>query len=85
MIPYGNSRTRLSGIIKDIQQSRAKIEFPSCNHKQISVPWNFIHSDLKNIVGKKQDMEIETWFLRKNRIIPLTDFKVNRNKDKFDI
>jgi len=53
MIPYGNSRTRLSGIIKDIQQNRAKIEFPTCNHKQILVPWNFIHSEIKNIVGKK--------------------------------
>jgi len=73
MIPYGNSRTRLSGIIKNIHQNRAKIEFPSCNNKQISVPRNFIHSDIKNIVGKKQDMEIETWFLRKNRIIPLND------------
>lgn len=85
MIPYGNSRTRLAGIIKDIQQNRAKIEFPTCNHKQISVPWNFIHSDIKNIVGKKQEMEIETWFLRKNRIIPLSDFKINEKKDKFDI
>ena len=73
MIPYGNSRTRLSGIIKDIQQNRAKIEFPSCNHRQISVPRNFIHSDIINIVGKKQVMEIETWFLRKNRIIPLNE------------
>lgn len=73
MKPYGNSRTRLAGIIKDIQQNRAKIEFPTCNHKQISVPRNFIHSDIKNVVGKKQEMEIETWFLRKNRIIPLND------------
>ena len=85
MIPYGNSRTRLFGIIKDVQQKRAKIEFPTCNHKQISVPWNFIHSDIKNIVGKKQEMEIETWFLRKNRIIPLNDLKETENKDIFDI
>ena len=85
MKPYGNSRTRLAGIIKDIQQNRAKIEFPTCNHKQISVPRNFIHSDIKNIVGKKQEMEIETWFLRKNRIIPLTYSEKTENKDIFDI
>ena len=79
MMPYGNSRTRLAGIIKDLQERHAKIEFPTCNNRKISVPWNFIHSDIKNIVGKKQDMEIETWFLRKNRIIPLND----SNKNKF--
>ena len=73
MKPYGNSRTVLSGIIKDFQQRHAKIEFPTCNNKQISVPRNYIHSDIKNIVGKKQEMEIETWFLRKKRIIPLSD------------
>lgn len=73
MKPYGNSRTVLSGIIKDFQQKHAKIEFPTCNNTQISVPRNFIHSDIENIVGKKQEMEIETWFLRKNRIIPLND------------
>jgi len=72
-MPYGNSRTRLAGIIKDLQEKHAKIEFPAYNNKKISVPWNFIHSDIKNILGKKQEMEIETWFLRKNRIIPLND------------
>jgi len=72
-MPYGNNRTRLSGIIRDIQQNRAKIEFPNNNHKQISVPRSFIHSELKNILGKKQEMEIETWFLKKNRIIPFSD------------
>jgi len=85
VIPYGNSRTRLAGIIKDFQQNRTKIEFPTCNNKQISVPRNFIHSDIINIVGKKQEMEIETWFLRKNRIIPLTYSENTENKEIFDI
>lgn len=72
---YGNIHTRLSGIIKELQQNRAKIEFPTCNHKQLSVPWNFIHSQIQRVLNQPQEMEIETWFLKKNRIIPLNDYK----------
>lgn len=70
MIPYGNTRTRLTGIIHDIQQSRANIEFKEVK-KQLSVPMYFIHSPIHVDPHKEQEMEIEEWFLKQNRVISL--------------
>ena len=69
---YGNTRTRLVGILRDVQKQRAKIEFPTYN-KEILVPKLFIHSTLHENMNTKQEFEIETWFLKKNRILPLYD------------
>jgi hypothetical protein len=67
---YGNSHTRLTGIIREVHKQRAKIEFPNVN-KQLIIPMLFIHSPMQEDQVKEQDLEIDTWFLKKNRIIPL--------------
>ncbi|MHA2001526.1 MAG: hypothetical protein ACTSVU_05480 [Promethearchaeota archaeon] len=72
MMIYGNSYTKLSGIIRDIQQQRAIIEFPKYN-KQLMIPKLFIHSKITEELDCEQDMEIESWYLKKNHIIPLLD------------
>ena len=70
MLVYGNPRTRLVGIIRDLQKQRAKIEFPQYN-KELFVPRLYIHSKLQEDQNRKQELEIDTWFLKKNRILPL--------------
>ena len=72
MMVYGNTRTRLVGILRDIQKQRALIEFPKYN-KEIVVPRLFIHSKLREDKNAQQEVEIETWFLKKNRVLPLYD------------
>ena len=72
MMVYGNTRTRLVGILRDVQQQRAKIEFPNYN-KELFIPKLFIHSKLPENINATQEFEIETWFLKKNRILPLYD------------
>lgn len=67
---YGNTRTRLVGILRDIEKQRAKIEFPEYN-KELIVPRLFIHSKLRENLNAKQELEIDTWFLKKNRVLPL--------------
>ncbi len=70
MMVYGNTRTRLVGILRDIQNQRARIEFPQYN-KELTVPRLFIHSQMQEKINTSQELEIETWFLKKNRVIPL--------------
>ena len=72
MMVYGNTRTRLVGIIRDVEQRRALIEFPDYN-KQLMVPRLYIHSKFQEKVNCKQELEIETWYLKRNRILPLLD------------
>jgi len=81
-MPYGNDNTRLCGILRDIQQNRATIEFPDCR-KQITVPNRYIHSSFQSVLNRKQELEIETWFLKKNRIIPLYDNPLKDQKIEF--
>lgn len=71
-MPYGNTHTRLVGIIRDVQKKRAFIEFPKYQ-KKLTVPRLYIHSQMKDTVDQEQELEIETWFLKKNRVIPLMD------------
>ena len=72
MMVYGNTRTKLVGIIRDVQKKRALIEFPKYN-KQLMIPRLLIHSNLQEEVDSTQEMEIETWFLKRNRVLPLLD------------
>ncbi len=69
-MPYGNKRTKLVGINRDVQKKRAYIEFPKYQ-KKLTVPRLFIHSQLKDTIDQEQELEIETWFLKKNRVILL--------------
>ncbi len=69
MMPYGEKFTNLHGIVRERKQNRATIEFPTYN-KKILVPEFFIHSEIKDL-NKKQMLKIETWYLKKNRVIPL--------------
>ena len=48
------------------------IEFPEYK-KKITVPQLFIHSKINNKLHQEQELEIDTWFLKKNRVIPLID------------
>ncbi|MHA1519023.1 MAG: hypothetical protein ACTSVZ_01040 [Promethearchaeota archaeon] len=70
MMPYGNDHTRLAGIIREIQKNRAVVEFPQFQ-KQISIPQRCIHSKIHAFLNQEQELEIDTWYLKKNRIIPL--------------
>ncbi len=68
-MPYGGKVTKLPGIVREVNTSRATIEFPTYN-KKISVPQYFIHSEIQDL-NKEQMLKIETWYLKKNRVIPL--------------
>ena len=70
MMPYGNDHTRLAGIIREFQKNRTVIEFPQFQ-KQISIPQQCIHSKIHAFLNQEQELEIDTWILKKNRIIPL--------------
>ena len=70
MMVYGNQNTRLTGVIKKIQQKRATIEF-SNSQRKLSVPMYFIHNKVHEDPKQEQELEIETWFLKKNRVIPI--------------
>ena len=73
MMPYGNSYTRLDGIIREFNQNRAVIEFPRYQ-KKIPVPTRFIRSALCEL-DLEHELEIETWYLKKNRVLPLYEPK----------
>lgn len=70
MMPYGNDYTRLTGIIRRVHEKQAHIEFPHLG-KEICIPSFFIHSPINTNIKGEQDIEIETWFLKRNRIIPI--------------
>lgn len=74
MMPYGNSHTKLSGIIREVQKNRAIVEFPQYNRK-ISIPAHCIHTRFNQALNKEGELEIDTWFLKKTRVIPLFDPK----------
>ncbi len=66
---YGNNHTRMTGIIRDVQKKNALVEFTDKN-RQIFIPKSFIHSPLEINPTKQQEIEIDTWYLMRNRIIP---------------
>jgi hypothetical protein len=72
MIPYGNEYTRISGIIHDVQDRQARIEFPEFG-KECCIPRFFIHSPIEKKENSRQDIVVETWYLKRNRIIPLNN------------
>jgi len=69
MMPYGEKYTNIPGIVRKMEGYRSTIEFPTYN-KKIPVPNSFIHSKIRD-VNKEQMLKIETWYLKKNRVIPL--------------
>lgn len=81
MMPYGNDHTRLSGIIRDIQKHRAIVEFPQFK-KKISIPQHCIHSQIQQFLNQEHELEIDTWYLKKTRIIPLFE-KMSVNNHRF--
>lgn len=72
---YGNNHTKLSGIIRDIQKQQLLIEFPEYS-RQLCIPTAFIHTHGESKINQRQELEIDTWYLKKTRILPLQD---NRN------
>lgn len=68
---YGNSRTKMTGIIKKIQQKQALVQFPSVG-REVPVPVWFIHTAFKE-GPEPQELEIETWYLKKSRVLPLNE------------
>jgi len=70
MMRYGNEYTRLTCIIRQMHEKQAKIEFPQFG-KECYVPKFFIHTPIKETPGEQQELDVETWFLKRNRIIPL--------------
>ena len=67
---YGNDNVVLSGIIKKVLQRTAVIEFPHNNNREIPVPKYLIHGKYEEgRIKEEQNLEIESWFLRKNHII----------------
>ena len=69
-MPYGNDYTRLTCIIRQVHEKQAKIEFPNLG-KECCMPKFFIHSPFKENCKEEQELEFETWYLKRNRIIPL--------------
>ena len=77
MRPYGNDYTDLIGIVHERQGSLATIEFPKHN-KKLSIPKYYIKNDLHSIKPNEEQMlKIESWILKKNRIIPYKSISNN--------
>ena len=74
MINYGNKYRILTGVIRDIQDSMLKVEFESKNQNNtVNVPKNIIRSEIEYKKGISQIFKIPTWFLKRNRVIPLNE------------
>jgi hypothetical protein len=71
MITYGNSRTKMVGIIRKVQEKQFTIQFPQLDH-EVLVPFWTIHSPVQEDPTHSQEMEIDTWFLKKNRVLPFS-------------
>lgn len=68
MLVYGNDITNIDCIVKNIDNNYTLIDF--LNHRQLFVP-NIV---IKSKIEKNNTITtigIDTWFLKKNRIIPL--------------
>jgi hypothetical protein len=61
----------MAGIIRKVQEKQALIQFPQLE-REVPVPFWYIHSPIKVDPEHVQEVEIETWYLKKNRIIPLS-------------
>jgi len=70
MLSNGNDNTRVLGIIHQVQGNNTRIEFPQFG-KEMYIPNFFIHSPIRENQTITQMIEIETWFLKRNRIIPI--------------
>ena len=69
---YGDTYTKMSGELIDSQRNFWKIRFQ--NQKDaIFVPKYLILHPVNQTLGIAQDFSVPTWFLKRQRIIPLKD------------
>lgn len=78
---YGNKFRTLSGVIREVQKGMVKIEFtdPESQHKIVPVPKNIITSDVLFEENIEQKFSIPVSYLRRNRIIALSEFHKDSN------
>ena len=74
MLVYGNELTQIEGTVVRSTKFSATIKF-NTNHKQLYVPLRYIVNVNCEERGK-QLIKLQSWFLRKNRIIPLTERRI---------
>lgn len=65
---YGNTHTEIDAIVSQETNHKCHVKFLATN-QELMVPKIYIHTPIE--VQKAQKLRIDTWFLRKNRIIPL--------------
>ncbi len=73
---YGNNDSKtLSGVIKEVQERMVKISFNTVHSKGkiVTVPKNIINSKFVMKAGVTQEFNIPTWFLKRNRVVPLNE------------
>ncbi|MHA1340748.1 MAG: hypothetical protein ACTSRZ_11690 [Promethearchaeota archaeon] len=63
------------GRIKEIQSQMIRIEFDTDEklNRVVNVPKDLIKSEIKYEVGVRQKFKIPTWYLKRNRVIPLVE------------
>lgn len=66
---YGNEKTKIYAIVEKIDDTTVLMHF---DNAVINVPKSVIHSQIEPLL-QKMELEIDTWFLKRNRIIPLVD------------
>ena len=66
---YGNEHTQIDAITLGDDNNYFHMRFPSVE-KEAFVPKSSVHT-LPQISPIPQRIEIDTWFLKRNRIIPL--------------
>lgn len=79
MLFFDNESRTLPGIILEVQQYMVKIKFqtPFSEEKVVSIPKNIISSKNSYTPNIEQKFTVPTWFLKRNRIIPLNDKQIS--------
>ncbi len=75
MLLYGDEVAPFKGVIRQKRPSAYDIYFSEL-HEEVVVPRYVLKSPIQEVVGVEQEIKMPLWYMRKNRLIPLTpDFR----------
>ncbi len=75
MLLYGDEVALFKGVVRQKRPSSYDIYFSDL-HEEVVVPRYVLKSPIQEEVGVEQEIKMPLWYMRKNRLIPLTpDFR----------
>lgn len=67
---YGNTLTKINATV--LTKTKSHVEIKYNDETKHLIPSLYIMNDIENLnTGVAQELSIETWFLKRQRIIPL--------------